>query len=530
MRINTRKMKRLTIIMATCLALVLMAGSAMATIYHVSPNGNDSTGDGSAAKPWKTLASAAEQVRAGEGHVIRLAAGTFNETRTANIPVGVTVEGAGKDRTIIKSSLGGWLINLSSNSFENGNQSLRGFRIDGNSRQLDHGILVSRRHNVKIHDLHIQGIEDVGIQVQGQGSNLTSPPAQWVNNLEIYRVTLVNTSKDFPERKHSSGAIMLGHVSNAKIHDNIIRENQGYGIKFLNDGWIRRSQIYNNDIVVPTVDQSWTCDIAIELWNITEDCKVYDNKANSWFSFVRGNKGSGTRSLHVYNNHISFPNLSSTMMAIEIASLSDVEINNNFIQRGRFGIGLWKQRPDAPANVANIKIHHNVIVDNPGGHGIMMTGADSNIQNVQVYNNVIDGQKSAITMNPPNAGARINNVHIANNVFMNGERALSTMGAGGNITKITMQQNVMHRVSTNFVEWGGKTGTTLGTNFSQDPQLTGEGVKPYPFYKPASDKSFVVNRGIDVGLPFSGGAPSIGAYDYAHVAPPSNLRVIKVTP
>lgn len=524
----TMKLQRLAITMATCMALILLAGSAMAAIYHVSPTGNDDSGDGSSTKPWRTLAAAASKVRANEGHIIRLAAGTFNETRTANIPTGVTVEGMGKDKTIIKSSLSGWLINLSSSSFVNGNQSLRNFRIDGNGRQLDHGILVARRHNVKIHDLHIQGIEDVGIQVQGQGSNLTSPPTQWVNNIEIHGVTLINTSKDFPERKHSSGAIMLGHVANASIHDNIIRENQGYGIKFLNDGWIKRSRIYNNDIQVPTVDASWTCDIAIELWNITEDCEVYNNKANSWFSFVRGNKGAGTRSIHVHDNHISFPSLSSTMMGIEIASLSDVEINNNFIQRGRFGIGLWKQRPDAPATVANIKIHHNVIADNPGGHGIMLTGNDSDIKNVQIFNNVIDSQKSAITMNPPNSKARINNVHIANNIFLNSERVLSTMGAGANITKITMQQNVMHRVGTNLVEWGGKTGTTMGVNFNRDPQLAIAGAKPYPYYKPASSTSFVVNRGINVGLPFRSAAPTIGAYEYVTVTPPSNLRVVKV--
>ncbi|HEU4327118.1 MAG TPA: carbohydrate binding domain-containing protein [Roseiflexaceae bacterium] len=54
-------------------------------------------------------------------------------------------------------------------------------------------------------------------------------------------------------------------------------------------------------------------------------------------------------------------------------------------------------------------------------------------------------------------------------------------------------------------------------NWDEDPGLKLSGAKPAPFFEPASGTSFVVNRGIDVGLPFVGSAPDIGRYEYAFV-------------
>ena len=49
---------------ATIYLVLLMVGSVRAeTIFHVSPSGSDSTGDGSSAAPWKTLAEARDAIR-----------------------------------------------------------------------------------------------------------------------------------------------------------------------------------------------------------------------------------------------------------------------------------------------------------------------------------------------------------------------------------------------------------------------------------------------------------------------------------
>ena len=53
-----------------------------------------------------------------------------------------------------------------------------------------------------------------------------------------------------------------------------------------------------------------------------------------------------------------------------------------------------------------------------------------------------------------------------------------------------------------------------GNFIDNDPGLTLSGKKPYPYYAPRLETSFVVDKGVDVGLPFKGAAPDIGAYEF----------------
>ncbi len=77
----------------------------------VDPGGNDTTGDGSAGKPWKTIQKAASQVQPGD--LVSINAGTYNgpitinRAGTAAAPIvfrangAVTVEGSGSERDAI---------------------------------------------------------------------------------------------------------------------------------------------------------------------------------------------------------------------------------------------------------------------------------------------------------------------------------------------------------------------------------------------------------------------------------------------
>src|SRR5215216_2716192 len=76
---------------------------SFATIFYVKVSGNDG-GDGSEGNPWRTLKNATSKIPPNQGHIIRLSLGTFVEEGPINIPPGVSVEGAGIDITIIKSS------------------------------------------------------------------------------------------------------------------------------------------------------------------------------------------------------------------------------------------------------------------------------------------------------------------------------------------------------------------------------------------------------------------------------------------
>src|SRR5260221_406885 len=75
-----------------------------ANSHYVSTAGNDVSGDGSASNPWKTLKYAITKVPANQGQAIQLAAGTFIEDGLVEVPVGVSIAGAGKDSTILKAA------------------------------------------------------------------------------------------------------------------------------------------------------------------------------------------------------------------------------------------------------------------------------------------------------------------------------------------------------------------------------------------------------------------------------------------
>src|SRR6185369_1670902 len=129
-----------------CLALALFLFQySFANIYYVDIKGSDGSGDGSSNHPWKTLKYAVTKVKANQGHRIYVGAGTFVETGLVEIPLGVSIEGAGIDVTIFKAassfyyhpntdpgySTDKFLISLSEVNQLDGNQTLRNFTIDG---------------------------------------------------------------------------------------------------------------------------------------------------------------------------------------------------------------------------------------------------------------------------------------------------------------------------------------------------------------------------------------------------------------
>jgi hypothetical protein len=61
-------------------------------------------------------------------------------------------------------------------------------------------------------------------------------------------------------------------------------------------------------------------------------------------------------------------------------------------------------------------------------------------------------------------------------------------------------------------------GVPSGNFIDKDPGLKLSGDKPFPWYAPAGAASFVVDRGVDVGLDYIGAAPDIGAYEYSSTA------------
>ena len=79
--------------------LFCFAQSAHAITYYISTTGNDATGNGTIANPWKTLNKATTTVT-GTGNIIHVNAGTYIETQQSNLAVGVSIEGDNKTTTV----------------------------------------------------------------------------------------------------------------------------------------------------------------------------------------------------------------------------------------------------------------------------------------------------------------------------------------------------------------------------------------------------------------------------------------------
>src|SRR5690242_13863530 len=209
----------------------LVAGSIYQTgnYYYVSPYGND-TGTGSSTSPWRTLRTAVTKVPAGQGHTIKLAAGTYVESGLIEVPVGVNIEGAGKDQTILKAASSFYyhptspsyatdkfLISLNAGSYVAGKQVLKNFTIDGDSKQLHGGIYVHYRTNVNIESVKIQYTNFTGMWL-------------WdVKDGGLKDVATLNCS--WASSGWQSGAINVGNLTNVEFNGLDVNEGVGYGIK-----------------------------------------------------------------------------------------------------------------------------------------------------------------------------------------------------------------------------------------------------------------------------------------------------------
>jgi hypothetical protein len=179
----------------------LVAGTTYQTgsTYYVSTSGNNTPTHGTASSPWRSLRYAVARVPANAGHTIKLAAGTYIEDGIIEVPPGVSIEGAGKDQTIIKAvssfyyypaspaySYEKFLISLNSGGYIAGRQVLKNFTIDGDGKKLHGGIYVKYRTNVNIENVKVQFTNFTGIwlwDLKDSGmKNVTTYNCSWASS------------------------------------------------------------------------------------------------------------------------------------------------------------------------------------------------------------------------------------------------------------------------------------------------------------------------------------------------------------
>jgi hypothetical protein len=506
--------QQLTIL--SLLATILMCSSSWAATYYVDPNGNDTAGNGSQTSPWKSLSTACSKV--GSGNTIYLNAGSYTDNKSCSLAMGVTIAGAGKGSVTITSAYSGGYgtayiyrggDNVSTNPLPHANNDISGFTLNGSNKTLSCGIWLRGSDYITIHDMAFKNIKTTAINLGGwnawadYNTSTSNPPACWGYNDTIHDVTIDNcTTKNTQSTDDRLGAIDLKSLANCQIYNVTINENyadSGTGIKAV-VGWLKGFKLYNSTITMfPTNTDSFV----METYNFSGDSEVYNNTFNHFISLNGGVKtldSGSTWNLKIHDNVFNMTALPSTMSGNEFSHNWLNAYNNYFYGGNHPAVGLWSTNYLTSSGVAHWRMNNNVFFNCSEGIYVPR-GANSY---VEILNNTFD----SMTGNPWGGkavditGGSISSLKIQNNLITNSG---GTIGTGGSISGSTVDHNWLN---------------------TANPGITGSGNRPSPYYRPSSTSSNLADAGTNVGLPFTGSAPAIGAFEPGvSLNAPSNLTV-----
>jgi chitodextrinase len=499
---------------------------SLSNTYYVSTAGSDTQGNGSASNPWRTLRHAAANTPPGQGHIIKLTAGTFVENGSIEVPLGVSIEGLGKGLTIIKAASSFYynpsnpgyatekfLIRLAGYNPANGNQSLKNFTIEGDSKKLHGGIYVRYRNNVLIENVDVRYTNFTGIWL-------------WdVKDAQLKNVNLLNCS--WGSEAYCVGALNIGNLERVEISNLEIDESTGYGIKAIGPAGynnlfhlkIRDSRISVHPYGLWNNGQA--PNIAIELWQVSlVGCEIFNCYVDNTISLVNSNMppSTGVQAIRVHHNTLDMETRANgSGYGIEL-TLHDVEIDHNYFIKGTQGIANW----DNP--VMNWNIHHNTFYGIQGIYpGEIVRSQWSGLHNVKLINNTIEfiGTRTSNVIGV--YGGISNNVELRNNLIINSNTAYNHYQNqfihrenGATINNVQVTNNLLHNLD---LAVGNLLGGLLGIldpilkNTTTDPQINRTGSRPEPYYLPKTG-SPLIDAGSNVGFSFQGTAPDIGAFEF----------------
>ena len=532
-----------------------MVSAAAGTTYYLSPTGNDANA-GTSASPWKTLSKATSSVTAA-GSVIHIKAGTYTETKTSYLKPGVSIEGEGMATTIINSALKGtWstLLELNSSNGTNGNQSISALTLDGGYVSESNvktwvGIWITGRSNVLIHHCKLRNWKQSSTIFNGNTNTNpgTDVGQSFATGNKFYDNIVTNSAAMY--NGTGQGALMLGFQNGMQIYNNNIQQierpnfQNGWPIKYWNQGWLKGVKIYNNTITkipysgsYPGENGNW--DFAIEFFNI-EGLEIYGNTIQGAIDMAYNYKGTYGYCAWIHDNTISHPVLGTKVeggIIFEYRTESAI-VENNIINNKTYGItfntrGYAENGDDryylsggAPTGgysyIVDCIIRKNLFsniyagtgIGNRFAIGVISDGPDDpQIKNMQIYNNTIvakSGDPAYVGLDfssQPNG--KCNGLYIRNNI-VNGFPSGWLRGSNGatNIsTCVVTHNNAFGNGSSNAPVWpsGNPATYTFGNHQKVNPLF----VSASNFQLQSS--STCINTGVNIGLPFSGAAPDRG--------------------
>jgi hypothetical protein len=504
---------------------------------HVSINGSDSTGDGSSAKPWRTIKLALSRVAGlAGGRTIQIGAGTFVEAGPLMVPEKVSLVGSGPT-TLIRAQPSLYfsgamhpyrtdlaLIQLKSGGMTGGNQQVRDLALDGDNKQVVIGVFVNNRNNVLIS----------GVQTTNFG--LTAVWFWETTDVRYTNSIVRNSARG--DGGGSSGAVSVWRTKRAEFDRLDIDESVGGAIKSGgygsgNAAYLHAIKIHDSRISVAPMG-TWinpttgtpAPNLAIEFWNPEmQDCEIYNNYIDNTISLAMDqdpvwNTKLGRSRMRVHHNTIDLlSRAKGSGYAVEV-TMSDLEIDGNHIIGGALNNFDSPNHNTAVENFGNQKIHHNVFSSMKGGYWpTTLYMSRAHMDGVQFVNNTIEfiGDRT-IHLFGFSGGNVVRNFTVKNNLVLNGVTGapwgapmLAEITTGSSVQNFLAENNWVQNAGTYAMNFSAP-GATVRDTLTGDPRILRTGARPSPYFLPAAG-SPLVDTGDLVGLPYSGAAPDIGALE-----------------
>jgi len=565
-------MKKILLFLLILINCFLINGAT----YYISPTGNDATGNGSSANPWKTLYKACNSVTTA-GDIISVSPGTYLAADNAQpvvLAVGVSVIGASSSTSIIEcgnpgasqpfirlETPNGWLGTY-------GNQSITNLTIDGNN--VAYGcIRVNFRSNVKIRNLIVRDFTNYGIVFYGMPqsswtttsvfeANKKMPNYFCVGN-ELTNCTITNCTIG-----EAWGNLSIGQQNGIIIAYNTITQplrgsggNCG-GIKFMDDGHNMYTDCHDNYISV-VINPANLFNFALEMWYERGGCKYYNNTIEGTCDFDATVKGSSTYSVWFHHNNVGHStfqtNASSSNFGVDIeASCSDMIIEKNYIHHVKNGIyfsHIWPNAEHSYDNIFNnIRISCNKfanigMANGPSDwepvYGIycgreQVTAGTAQMNNIYILNNVIEC--TSVTPNSyyvigiwlPQCDITVNNFQVRNNIikgFIGGTAYSAPIFGTGLYGTLNDIKNLII-TNNDFYGNGNNNNIQFVSGYSPSPYTNNSNITT----NPNLDANYKINRsspayhtGTNVGLTDDydnvswNNPPSMGAHEFSEALP-----------
>lgn len=524
--------------------------------FYVDPiTGLDNvTATGSGASPFRTFLYAASRVT-NPGMTIFLNAGVHEITAQVNVSEGVSLKGAGRDKTFVRitTAIANPIYLSSPAEGADGRQSIEDINFDAQLTATNI-IYISGRSNVKIRNCYFQNAVQYGVTFRGKVDATGGDPGIFATGNEVVNTTFYNCARYLVDGRGNlefSGQQGFCFYNSVIIQPDRGTGSHGYGIKcVINSGRNIGTKILNSHIEVP-VHQGAGFPFAIEMWDSTyteiAHCRLVGSLDMGGHWSAR--QGNYKYALSIHHNEIGFDVQTKYENVTGIYLEGDTELTyiyKNKVKNSAVGISFNPVTSASDIAILGRNYHIykdififtnqllNIGVNDAGaaskGWGVYFLG-DANthtIDNLMVCNNVVRGDTNTTStmwgLGLPAIGTATN-IEYSNNIVENFDYApvfgsLGTTGAA-TVDILRVRNNCYNgNGNGNVIRYGAG---FLPTNDT----ITGSLIDNPDFVNPATDDyhlqavSPCINAGVNIfGInddyedkPLDA-LPSIGIYNY----------------